>query len=54
MVSTEKLSKELKEIRTFLLKNSQETTVEFKKVWQAIEALIPPSEPERKIGFCLE
>ena len=53
IASTEKLSKELKEVKSFLLKNSQEGTVEFKKVWRAIEALTPASEPERKIGFRL-
>jgi len=53
MASTEKLSKELKEVKSFLLKNSQESTVEFKKVWRAIEALTPSLEPERIIGFRL-
>ncbi len=53
MASTEKLSKELREIKSFLLKNSRETSVEFKKIWAAIEALIPPPESERKIGFRL-
>ncbi len=53
-VKQEKLSKEVGDIKSFLLKNSQQNTAEFNKVWKAIDKLIsPPEEDERKIGFRL-
>src|SRR5690606_21614342 len=51
--SHKKLSKEVEEIKSFLLKNSQHNKAEFKKVWQAIDSLANPPEEERKIGFKL-
>lgn len=54
MASQEKFNHDLNEVKSFLLKNSQRTDAEFRKVWQAIDNLTPPPEPERKIGFRLE
>ena len=52
--SHEKLSKEMEEIKSFLLKNSQQNNMEFRKIWKAIDKLISRPEREgRKIGFKL-
>lgn len=52
--SHQKLSKEMEEIKAFLLKNSQQNTVEFRKIWKAIDQLAHPPEEGRKIGFRLK
>ncbi len=52
LVSSEKFDKELRELKSFVLKHAQKSDQEFRKVWQAIEKLSePPSENERRIGF---
>ncbi len=54
VLSTHKeLSKEMKELRSFILKHSQKNDHEFKKVWNAIKKLMTPSNSQRKIGFDL-
>lgn len=52
--SQKKITKELSELKSFLLKHSKESTQEFRKVWEAIEKLsISESSGHRKIGFDL-
>lgn len=53
IASHQELSKDVADIKNFMLKHSRSNDREFKKVWQAIEKLsTPPPEPERrKIGF---
>jgi len=54
LYSHKELSKELAEVKSFLLKHSSKTDQEFKRVWAAIDKLSekPPSE-NRRIGFRL-
>ena len=53
-VTQEKLTKEMADIKSFLLKNSQQNNAEFRKVWKAIENLSEsPTQGEGKIGFKL-
>ncbi len=49
------ISREMKEIREFMLKNSLKTDREFRQVWNAIEKLSaqPEKKEERRIGFDL-
>ncbi|MBI5412671.1 ORF6N domain-containing protein [Candidatus Peregrinibacteria bacterium] len=55
LASQEGLSKDVKELKSFVLKHSNKTDREFRRVWQAIEKLsAPPPVEERRIGFCLE
>ncbi len=42
--------KQLSEVRSFILKQSNKTDIEFKKVWKAIEGLTFPDNPDT-IGF---
>ena len=50
--SKKEIAKELTEIRSFLLKHSNASNREFRRIWQAIEKLsTPPTERERRIGF---
>ncbi|MFH0820462.1 MAG: ORF6N domain-containing protein [Candidatus Peregrinibacteria bacterium] len=50
----EKFTKELQELRSFVLKRFHKTDQEFYKLWKAIEKLInPPINPNR-IGFRLD
>jgi phage regulator Rha-like protein len=53
MVSHKEMSKELSELKSFLLKHSNQTNREFKRIWQAIEKLAKPPDgkEQRKIGF---
>lgn len=53
--SHKEIKKELSELKSFILKHSQNNDREFKKVWQAIEKLTNPpiDETPRKIGFDL-
>lgn len=54
MTSQKKMTKEFAELKSFLLKHSNSSDREFRKIWQAIEKLsIPPSQKERQIGFKL-
>ncbi len=51
-VSHENLSKELRELKSFVLKYSNKTDREFQKVWRALEKMTALPKPEpRKIGF---
>ena len=52
--SQDKLSAEMETLRSFVLKNSQKNTAEFKRVWKAIDVLSEPPDDQRKIGFRLE
>jgi len=46
------LTQEINSLKTFVLKNAQKTTQEFKRIWQAIEKLSqPPDREEKRIGF---
>lgn len=49
------MSKELTELKSFLLKHSNKTDREFKRVWDAIDKLVEPTKSnQRKIGFNLD
>ncbi len=50
--SQKEIIKEVAEIRSFLLKHTNASDREFRKIWQAIEKLsTPPTLEERRIGF---
>ncbi|MBU0705597.1 ORF6N domain-containing protein [Patescibacteria group bacterium] len=52
MTSQKEMSKELTEVKSFLLKHSNSSDREFRRVWQDIEKLSqPPTQEERRIGF---
>jgi len=53
LTSHKEMSKELAELKSFLLKHSNQTNREFKRIWQAIEKLSkqPDRKEQRKIGF---
>lgn len=52
LASQKDLTKEVIELKSFVLKHTHKTDQEFRKVWQAIEKLCePPTREERKIGF---
>ncbi len=54
MTSQKEITKELAEVKSFLLKHSNSSDREFKRIWQAIEKLSsPPTQKERQIGFKL-
>lgn len=53
LVIHEKFSKELLELKSFMLKHSHTTDREFRRVWQAIEKLSTPPPVQRRIGFDL-
>ncbi len=54
--SHQALIEEVDSLKNFVLKNSQTSSQEFRKVWRAIEKLmVPEPKPEeRRIGFRLE
>jgi len=56
IISQQDITKQLTEIRNFMLKQSNKTDIEFKKVWKAIEELIKPTEDEsdNAIGFRID
>lgn len=55
LASSDKFSRELNELKSFVLKHAQKSDQEFRKVWQAIEKLSnPPSQKECRIGFDLD
>jgi len=56
MASQEDMHKQITEIRSFILKQSNKTDRGFKKVWNTIERLIGPAkdEPKQAIGFRLD
>jgi len=53
LASQKNMENQLTEIRSFMLKQSNQTDREFKKVWKAIEDLTnpPDNKPNRPIGF---
>ena len=53
IVSHKDMAKQLAEVRSFMLKQSNKTDREFRKVWRAIENLMKPLEDEsgKAIGF---
>jgi len=53
MTSHREMGKELVELKSFLLKHSNQTNREFKRIWNAIEKLAEPhnGKEQRKIGF---
>lgn len=54
LTSSEKFAKELQELKSFILKHTQKSDQEFKRVWKAMEKLsTPPNQQERRIGFKL-
>lgn len=55
LATHKEMSKELAELKSFLLKHSNKTDREFKKIWMAIDRLsTPPSKiRQRQIGFDL-
>lgn len=54
MKSQVEMMKEIGVIKDFMIKNAQNNTQEFRKVWAAIEKLRPEPQEERKIGFRLK
>lgn len=54
LASHKELGKDIQELKSFVLKHSQKTDQEFRKVWQTIEKLATPQTSERKIGFPLD
>lgn len=49
------ITKEVDELKAFVLKHANASDREFRRVWQAIEKLsTPPYKPERRIGFSLD
>lgn len=53
LIANEKLSKELQELRSFVLKRFHKTDQEFAKLWQSIEKLLNPPASTSRIGFDL-
>lgn len=53
ITSHENMGKQISEIKSFMLKQSNITNREFRKVWNAIEKLSKPSEGGQ-IGFCID
>ncbi len=52
--SNKELAKVVLELRSFVLKNSNKTDLEFRRVWQTIERLSAPSANTNRIGFRLD
>ncbi|MBU0578178.1 ORF6N domain-containing protein [Patescibacteria group bacterium] len=53
LASHEVLTKELQEIKEFVLKNSNKNNREFQHIWKAIEKLTDKPKEQQKIGFNL-
>ena len=53
MASQQQMTKEIAELKSFLLKHSNSSDREFKKIWQAIEKITTPTRDGRRIGFKL-
>jgi hypothetical protein len=51
--SSKELAKVVFELRSFMLKNSNKTDQEIKRIWDAIERLSGPPKESRPIGFRL-
>lgn len=53
IASQKDVTKQLSEVRTFMLKQSNRTDQEFRKIWKVIDNLTKPSEqePDKSIGF---
>jgi len=56
LASLKDVTKELSELKSFLLRHSHTTDREFKRIWQTIEKLSKPNstKEQRKIGFDLK
>jgi len=54
LASHKDMGKQLAKIRSFMLKRTNQTDREFKKVWKAIEDLSADNEPHQSIGFKVE
>ncbi|MBN2095996.1 ORF6N domain-containing protein [Candidatus Peregrinibacteria bacterium] len=54
LASHKELIKELGELKEFVLKNSHQTSREFRRIWQTIEKLTNKPKNQRSIGFKLE
>ena len=53
LASHKAIAKELAELKSFVLKKSNQNNQEFRRIWQAIEKLSAPKEEQRRIGFDL-
>ena len=53
LASHKEIAKELAELKSFVLKKSNQNNQEFRRIWQAIEKLSAPEEERRRIGFDL-
>lgn len=54
MTSQKELTKELAQLKSFLLKHTSSSDREFRRIWQAIDKLSnPPSQEKDRIGFKL-
>jgi hypothetical protein len=51
--SNKELAKVVFELRSFMLKNSNKTDQEIKRIWNAIEKMSEPPKESRRIGFRL-
>lgn len=55
LVSHQQLTKEVVELKSFVLKHAQKSDQEFRRVWKAIEKLaMPPPKEQPRIGFKLD
>ncbi|MFH0820539.1 MAG: ORF6N domain-containing protein [Candidatus Peregrinibacteria bacterium] len=55
LASHHELTKEMVDLKSFVLKHAQKSDQEFRKVWRAIEKLsMPPPKEECKMGFKLD
>jgi len=55
LASQKEITKELTELKTFVLKHSHSNDREFKRIWTVIEKLTSPAvdKEQRQIGFDL-
>ena len=53
LTTQKEMGKELSELKSFLLKHSNKTDREFRRVWQTIEKLTDKPKNQRQIGFNL-
>lgn len=56
LASSEKFANELRELKSFVLRHSQKSDQEFRKIWKTIEKMMAPIEQKgkRRIGFELK
>jgi hypothetical protein len=53
LATHERFGKELRELKSFVLKHSHKSNQEFKRLWNAITKLYQPPADNRRIGFDL-